>query len=442
MKEEIIKKVRELYDNLMYYPNKVLEIFNDFYGEDRVDMQGFLNFDEFLEILKYKKLNSIFPNIISVINAPEFTSSTIENKEIIRTLLDSDILEKTVLEDDNTVNYFLPIINSTLASTLPRGFILVHFPMTRVTNEHDRYVDVPHLWIKVGITVQGKSVGFFGVNRSEYTIEHMKSGYMHSHVSGINWGDTTKFSTPCLGTGPIKSTLATLAIGYDEAIWQLFCLELDKYVKVESLEGVPYRYLEKIGSNNNNMAFGLDTYSMTTTLFSGFYSGFKKEDLSMFIKSFINSKKLKFNFINNSWGIAISYINFTILVSNSFIEWYNKRYNEVTHLANYTDLLRRDILRKSILVDNKIKYLVIGSNNSARRKYYSYEGKPICTFKGKEIKLHIIDNNITTEDNMSLFLNPGIIDIIVRAILEILNYKYGREERNNEAGISSPADYL
>lgn len=442
MKEEIIKKVRELYDNIMYYPNKVLEIFNDFYGEDKVDMQGFLNFDEFLENLKHKKLNSIFSSRNVVFDAPEFIASTIENKETIITLLNSNILEKTVLEDDTTVNYFLPIITSTLASTLPKGFILVHFPMTRVTNEHDRYVDVPHLWIKIGITIQGKSVGFFGVNRSEYTIEHMKSDYMHSHVSGINWGDTTKFSTPCLGTGPIKSTLATLAIGYDEAIWQLFCLELDKYVKVESLAGVPYRYLERIGSNNN-MAFGPDTYSMTTTLFSGFYNGFRREDLSMFIKSFINSKKLKFNFINNSWGLAMSYINFTILVSNSFIEWYNKRYNEVTRLASYTDLLHRDVLRKSILVDNKIKYLVIGgSNNSIGRDFYSYEGKPICTFKGEEIKLHVIDNRITTEDNMSLFLNPGIIDIIVRAILEILNYKYGREERYNEAGISSPADYL
>ena len=40
MNEEVTNKARELYDNLMYFPNKVLGIFNDFFGEDKVDMQA------------------------------------------------------------------------------------------------------------------------------------------------------------------------------------------------------------------------------------------------------------------------------------------------------------------------------------------------------------------------------------------------------------------
>ena len=69
-----------------------------------------------------------------------------------------------------------------------------------------------------------------------------------SHVHGIPFNRFTDFKSPCLGSGPIKSTVATLALGYDEAIRQLFCLELDKYVRVESIAGIPYRYLEKIGN--------------------------------------------------------------------------------------------------------------------------------------------------------------------------------------------------
>ena len=62
--------------------------------------------------------------------------------------------------------------------------------------------------------------------------------------------DFTRFKSPCTGSGPINSTLATLATDYDEGIWQLFCLELDRYVRVESIEGVPYHRLESISASN------------------------------------------------------------------------------------------------------------------------------------------------------------------------------------------------
>ena len=47
MNELIENKIEELYSLLMNKPNQVLAIFNDFFGEDRVDMQGFMNIGEF-----------------------------------------------------------------------------------------------------------------------------------------------------------------------------------------------------------------------------------------------------------------------------------------------------------------------------------------------------------------------------------------------------------
>ena len=46
MNELIESKIEELYSLLMDKPNQVLAIFNDFFGEDKVDMQGFMSVDE------------------------------------------------------------------------------------------------------------------------------------------------------------------------------------------------------------------------------------------------------------------------------------------------------------------------------------------------------------------------------------------------------------
>ena len=40
MNELIESKIEELYSLLMDKPNQVLAIFNDFFGEDKVDMQA------------------------------------------------------------------------------------------------------------------------------------------------------------------------------------------------------------------------------------------------------------------------------------------------------------------------------------------------------------------------------------------------------------------
>ena len=149
MSEEVTNKVRELYDNLMYFPNKVLGIFNDFFGEQRVDMQGFWSFEEFLRLLSESRLSSFFSS------------------------------KSAVLSDEALATYFLPIMATTVLQTAPQGFILVHFPRVRVTNEHYRFVDINHLWVKVGIKASGAGIGYFTMNRSEYELSHMRADYMH-----------------------------------------------------------------------------------------------------------------------------------------------------------------------------------------------------------------------------------------------------------------------
>lgn len=441
MSEEVTNKVRELYVNLMYFPNKVLGIFNDFFGEQRVDMQGFWSFEEFLRSMSENKLSSFFPSKRDVLSSPEFRSASKENKAIIEDMLDNDALDNAVLSDEALATYFLPIMATAVLQTAPQGFILVHFPHVRVTNEHDRFVDINHLWVKVGIKASGAGIGYFAVNRSEYELSHMKADYMHSHVPGIPFGRFTEFRTPCIGRGPIRSTIATLTVGYDEAIWQLFCLELDKYVRVESIAGIPFRYLEKIDPSSDTMN-GETDFSMRSTPFINYSTIFSKEDMKDFVRHLIRDKKLKFNFIRGSYGFAMSYLDYIILISNEFIKWYNLRYNLGTSTASYNDLINGGILRECIINNGRIQYLNLrNSTNNDGVNYYNYEGAYVCTFKGNPVNIHIVDSSSDTL-NKTVLINAGIAEEIAKAVLTIVNYKYGREERGEEAGISTPAIYL
>ena len=258
-----------------------------------------------------------------------------------------------------------------------------------------------------------------------------------SHVPGIPFSNFSNFMTPCLGTGPIRSTVATLAVGYDEAIWQLFCLELDKYVRVESISGVPYRYLEKIGKDT---IIGETDFSMKSTAFNAYSSTFSKEDMKDFVRYLIRDKKLKFNFIRGSYGLAMSYLDYRILISNEFIRWFNLRYNLGKTTSRYDDLINGKILKECIINNGKIHYLS-NSISDGGRNYYRYEGANVCTFKGKPVNIHIVDSSVDTL-NKTVLVNAGIAEEIAKAVLTIVNYKYGREERGEEAGIGTPAIYL
>lgn len=374
------QEIKTLYEEVMEYPNKILEIFNDFYGEEKVDMQGFPTFDSFCDRVK----------------------------------------EGTHSRDSLRDEYI--------------GFILVHFPEVKITNEHDRFVVCKHFYVKVGIKASGKSVGYFGINRSEYQRSHLLSDYMHSHVSGIPKDDFTRFLSPCLGSGPIRSTISTLSISYDESIWELFCLELEKYMGTESLNGGPYRRLENIGKSNKT-SLVVSTFAMPGVLNTG---ALGDSEISEFIRYFINRKLLTFNYVNNSYSIAMSYKDFSILVSNEFIAWYNNKYANAELSYTYSTLLSTGILRKCIIKNNEIQYFENGSSISNSR----YEGRRVCTFKGDTIRIHVVDDYEEEPDNSSTLLNSDIINRIAKAVLNIVNYKYGRKDNNEEAGIGTPAKYI
>ena len=422
MSGEIIKlieeKIEELYNSLMDKPLRVLGIFNDFFGEDKVDMQGYWSLDKFKSWMNIEPLFTYTPNnnIVSM-NSNDW--SMYKTRAI--TDLPGDQVEKVVnVLTDNRVKERIG------AAKFNDIFILVHFPHVRVTNEHDRFVDINHLWAKVKVMYNGTLNGGFTLNRSEYTLLHIISDYMHSHIRSIPINDFTQFKNPCTGSGPINGTISALNRDYDEDMWNMFCLELSKYVTVESVAGRPYNYLEKLGTNG--MEVGVDRF--ITYLSPGYYgSVIAPNKFKEFVRYFINSKKLKFNYVNGSYSIGMSLIEFIVLISNEFIKWYNDRFNKEELTARFADLKRHGILRECIIDNGKIYY--DGDMNNVN-SYAQYIGKKVCIFKGKEITVDITDIAEVRNENKSIILNTQTALYILTTILKVLNYRYGRDKATHE----------
>lgn len=422
MSEEAIKlieeKIEKLYNSLMDRPFRVLGIFNDFFGEDKVDMQGYCSLDEFKCWINTEPIHTYIPyNNIVGMNCNDW--------EMYKVMPITNLPESQV---ESIIHAFTNAIvrREIIGSKFNEIFILVHFPHVRVTNEHDRFVDINHLWAKVKVMTNGTLNGGFTLNRSEYTMLHISSRYMHSHVSGIPTNNFTSFQTPCTGSGPINGTISALNRNYDEDMWNMFCLELSKYVTVESIAGRPYKYLEKLGTNN--MEMGVDRF--VTYLSPGYYEDALSSDkLKEFVKGFINSKKLKFNYVNGSYSISMSLIEFIVLISNEFIKWYNDQFNKEELTTKFAELKRKGILKECIIDNGKI-YYDKGRNNV--NTYAQYIGKKVCIFKGIEVTVNITDIAEVRNENKSIILNTHTALYILATILKVLNYRYGRSKAIHE----------
>lgn len=419
MNELIEKKVSELYNLLMEKPRKILEIFNDFFGEDRVDMQGFMSIDEFKQSLSTKIISGYISKDILGMSLEEW--NTYKSCTIIN--LKEEILDK-VLE----VLCSNQVVTNIGNNLFKQGFILVHFPSVRITNEYDKYVDIKHLYAKINIYYNGSGDGIFGLNRAEYSYLHISSNYMHSHVGSIPTHNFTVFQTPCTGRGPINSTLSNLAREYSEDLWRLFCLELDKYVQVESIEGVPYHRLEQLGTSR--MTVHDNVYEVINS-FLPTNGAFTLDKAKEFTKYFINTKKLKFNYKHNSYSIGMPFNEFIVLISNEFIKWYNAKFNRRECTNTLESLLRSGLLNKGIISGNKVYF----KNSSIDTvSYANYVGKRICTFKGKDVRVVITDIEMLDDRNMSYLLNPKIALYLLARILNVINYRYGKSEQRDSEG--------
>ena len=169
MNELIESKIEELYSLLMDKPNQVLAIFNDFFGEDKVDMQGFISVDELKSWLSVTPISAYTSREVLGMSMGDYNTYSSQPLTNLR----GEVL-------DLVLNQLCSEIVDTIGDIkFSSGFILVHFPHVRITNEYNRFVDINHLYAKVKVLHNGSMNGYFSLNRAEYTYLHISSGYMH-----------------------------------------------------------------------------------------------------------------------------------------------------------------------------------------------------------------------------------------------------------------------
>jgi hypothetical protein len=368
----------EFYDRGIVKINEVYQIFKDHFTEDRVDLRNILSKETFCN----KCIN------------PGNDSYTVD-------------------EGDSP-------------------YIIVHFPVVTITNEYNDSVTIKDLWAKVILTYKGTMKFGFLLNRSHYPISHWQSDYMHSHIPGIPKHRISDFLSPCLGSGPIRDTISSLISGYDELLWQLFCRELEVYVTVESIAGVPYRRLRNIGETGYRRTLIRRDCFCTDCKYRYNNSALSKNVLRKFIKYLIDKKHLKFNFNGTSYSIAMSSFDYYINVSNIFIEWYNEEFNNKEITVPYSELINKNVIFKVDIIDNTIYHSSTPRSNNVGR-----EGV-VLTFKDKPVNLVIENDNEVVE--CSHVLNPNIATAILRSMLALINYKYGREENRNTEGTDNTSN--
>ena len=159
-----------------------------------------------------------------------------------------------------------------------------------------------------------------------------------------------------------------------------------------------------------------------------------RDNVKDFLKYILEKQILSFNYINNQYGLAMSWIEYTIAISNAFIDWYNNSYKEDKVDKSYNYLIDNYVLYEAIIKDGKV--YSFNDFSSRRDNLAQYQGKRICTFKGREVTLNIVGIGGEEDENINrvVLLSNHYTEIILGGILKVLNYNYGRESNNTSEG--------
>lgn len=300
--------------------------------------------------------------------------------------------------------------------------IIVHFPEVKVSNERDSSIIIKDFYALIKLNFKGFNTDIRFI-KATYSEEQWKARYIHSHVHSLNYSYYSRFSSCCLGTGPIKNTFRYLRENYDEDRWRLFVWELDKYVHVESLKGVPYMYLERVGidkSYNNRESINYQNYCMSINIIG--YQQYMKD----FLKYLIKNNIFKFCYCNGNYKIANNSVRTALEITRVFIEWVNNN--------DYPSHTNKDFVGKKITEYNIVNDTLYRINSDDTNSITNYIDKYLFTFKNNKVILRS-DKQLKSTPTRYKLLNIGIIGYICYKIERFVNCYYGKSVAPNSETI-------
>ena len=276
------------------------------------------------------------------------------------------------------------------------SYILIWFPEVEITNSREEKHTIRDLYVRLRINGEAH-LGAFEMTVATFTNAQWMSGYAHSHLSGI-----TGFATPCLGSGPITSTITILrSEDFDETSWEIMCSQIEDFVKWESVEGGPYRYIRDISNKSMHLK------SLNFTLIHG------RRDVVVFpgLKAFtewllhMHIQDLDFLFDGERYVCTMDYIHQMDWMTRCFVEWISLPGNPWKH----NEELPIEMLEHGMIKDG-LYYI-------QRNEKEPFSSRTIGWFKGNPIHTKLIN-----KEDLELPYKYVQSDIVKNIINMIENY--------------------
>lgn len=420
MTDETINFIHEIYEDLLEEQTKVIQIITDYFGEEYVDPEP-ISYEAFEDILKTKTLFDIDSVTFTKSNEDIHKSEYIGKNYTMPLDKYLTIKEKpfTEIYNSDMYDFYHAVVYKYMSPYIGIAKVTVWFPDIKVTNENDKWIRIKDLFVQIYITPRGNIDRQFTMQRTTFTAAQYLSGYAHSHLPGIQHA----WINPCLGHGPIVTTIETLKHNNDPDIWGLFCYELEKYVATESLVGVPYRRLELVSNNTNTFATNINFVLRNRV---GLYSAFYIDVPRKFFEYILKNYDFKICYSHGEYRIAESFNSFWINISREFIEWYNSYVRQDQQVPTVTLMENARLIRKYTINYPKI----YAYDNMALSRIRTINNRPCLEFKGKRFNIKIEGED--TSQNYIYLLDHHLVQFLATRILLIFNTKYGRTDSSFE----------
>ena len=414
------------YLNLVGEIPQVFDNFVHHFGEDKTDLKISLGNLEvcdkevFANFIRTYFNNALIDEAIKGAWCNKFTlvklKSFIQDDELIIT--DENLKEHS---DDTITELIIAIIQIIHKKEIAAvGTILVHFPKVTITNENDRSIDIFDFYAKVKVNIDATMYEGVSFCKATYTFAQWENGYMHSHIPTVDNTRPERFNSSCLGSGPLSRTIPMLRVSGNGELWPLFCLELERYVEVESLQGGPYKKLEYITRDKNKYKFKVAVFNPAYNKFPIPSNDTFNYMFNRFIEIIVDKKAIPIVYSNDLFEIGDNFVNTAITLSNLFIDFYNNEYLNTKGIEHVSidDLFKYGVVCPGTVEDSCIIYTGLSDNGNIP----TINNKLLFKFKDKEIRLNILPDNSIEKENLPLFLNHHIISSIVFNFLTFINH--------------------
>lgn len=299
------------------------------------------------------------------------------------------------------------------------SYILIWFPEVEITNSREEKHTIRDLYVRLRINGEAH-LGAFEMTVATFTNAQWMSDYAHSHLPGI-----TGFTTPCLGSGPITSTITILrSEDFDETSWEILCSQIEDFVKWESVEGGPYRYMKDITNKN------MKVVELKYTYIKG------RQEVVVFpgLKSFAewllytHIQELDFVFDGERYVCTMDYIHQIDWMTRCFVEWISLPDNP----WKYNENVQIYILEYGMIKD--------GLYYAQKSSSPSFTSRTLGFFKENPINTRLI--NKTDSEIPYRYVKSHIVKKIINTIENYITLYFNRYEEYTMQLPLSGKDYL